>query len=164
MLYDATVIVGAEVTSRPIAVGPVWFLNVEVRDAEGIILNELAARFDDVAHQAREDLVGDIGLRDFDAEQRAVRRIERRFPQLLGVHFAKTLVALDRETLSARGKHGVEQLGRTRDRYGLALGFGLDGLGRFFALFTPLDFARGERIFLLSGRTALLQGAEGQRG
>src|SRR6185369_15471470 len=67
MLYDARVM--QLLTSSPIAVGAEWFLDVEVGDAERIVLNELTAGLDDVAHQAGEDLVGDIGLRDFDAEQ-----------------------------------------------------------------------------------------------
>ena len=37
--------------------------NVQVRDGEGILLDEFAAGFDDVAHQAGEDFVGDVGLR-----------------------------------------------------------------------------------------------------
>src|SRR5437764_12703803 len=81
-------------------------LDVEIGDAQRIVLDELAAGLDDVAHEAREDLVGDVRLRDLDAEQRAVGRVQRRFPQLLGVHFAKTLVALNRETLPAGGEHG----------------------------------------------------------
>ena len=36
--------------------------NVEVGDAERILLDELAAGFDDFAHQAGEDFVGDVGL------------------------------------------------------------------------------------------------------
>src|SRR6185295_18538087 len=106
MLYDARVM--QLLTSSPIAVGAEWFLDVEVGDAERIVLNELAAGLDDVAHQAGEYLVGDIGLRDFDAEQGAVGRVERRLPELLGVHLAKAFVALDREALPASGKHCVE--------------------------------------------------------
>ena len=40
--------------------------DVQVGDAEGVLLDELAAGFDDVAHQAGEDLVGDVRLRDLD--------------------------------------------------------------------------------------------------
>src|SRR5947209_4834012 len=103
-------------TPAPIAVSREWFLDVQVRDAERIVLDELAARFDHVTHQPREDLVGDVGLRDFDAKQRAVGGVERGLPQLLGVHFAKTLVALDRQPLAPGGEHSVEQLRWPRDR------------------------------------------------
>lgn len=44
-------------------------LNVEIGDAQRIFLDELPARFDDVAHQPGEDLVGHVGLLDFDLEQ-----------------------------------------------------------------------------------------------
>src|SRR5690348_5383735 len=37
-------------------------LDVEVGDAQGVVLNELAAGLDHVAHQPREDLIGDIRL------------------------------------------------------------------------------------------------------
>ena len=123
----------AALTPAPIAVAAEWFLDVEVGDAQRIVLDELAARLDHVAHQPREDLVGDVGLRDFDPKQRAVGRIERRFPQLLGVHFAKTLVALDRQALAPRGEDRVEQLRRAGDRHRLALGIGRDLLGRVLA-------------------------------
>jgi hypothetical protein len=65
-------------------------------DAQRILLDELAARLDHVAHQLGEDRVGDIGLVDLHHQHRAVLRIERGFPELLGVHLAETLVALDR--------------------------------------------------------------------
>src|SRR5688572_18169626 len=84
--------------------------NVEVRDAERVLLDELAARLDDVAHQTGENLIGDIGLADFDAQQGAVRRVERRFPQLLRVHLAEPLVALDRKAFAPRRQNRVEQL------------------------------------------------------
>ena len=93
---------GPLLTPSPIAVAPEWFLDVQVGDAERVVLDELAAGFDDVAHQAGENLVGDVGLGDFDPEQRAVGGVERGLPQLLGVHFAEALVALDRQALAAR--------------------------------------------------------------
>jgi hypothetical protein len=43
-------------------------LDVQVRDAEGVFLDELAPRFDDVAHEPSEDLVGDVRLRDLDPQ------------------------------------------------------------------------------------------------
>src|SRR5437868_11569159 len=59
MLYDATVRVGPLLTREPITTASEWFLDVEIGDAECVVLDELAARFDDVAHQPREDLIGD---------------------------------------------------------------------------------------------------------
>src|SRR3954449_671561 len=78
-------------------------LDVKICDAQRIVLDELAPWLDHVAHQAREDFVGHVGLRDLDTKQRAVGRVQCRFPKLLGIHFAKTLVALDAETLASRG-------------------------------------------------------------
>jgi len=43
--------------------------NVQISDTQGIFLNELPARFDDVAHQARENFIGDVGLFDLDLQQ-----------------------------------------------------------------------------------------------
>src|SRR4029079_8413656 len=85
MLYDARVMQWPLVTPSPIAAAGEWFLDVEVGDVQGIVLDELAPGLDDVAHQADENLVGDVGLRNLDAEQRPVGGVERRFPQLLGV-------------------------------------------------------------------------------
>src|SRR3954462_3510279 len=100
----------ALLTPAPTSAIAVRFLDVEIGDAEGVVLDELAARFDDVTRQARENLVGDVGLGDLDAEQRTVGGVERRLPQLLGVHFAQALVALDREALAAGRENRVEQL------------------------------------------------------
>src|SRR4051794_8219101 len=110
---------GPLVTWSPIAVAAEWFLDVEIGDAEGIVLDELAARFDDVAHEAGEDLVGDVRLCDLDPQQRPVAWIKRRFPQLLGVHFAEALVALDRQALAAGGEHRLQQLRWPRDGHRL---------------------------------------------
>jgi hypothetical protein len=43
---------------------------------------------------------------DLDLQQRAGIRIERRFPQLLGVHLAKALVALQVRPLRPKAKTG----------------------------------------------------------
>ena len=51
---------------------PSWFLNVEVCDAQRIVLNKLPPGFDHVAHQPGKNLVRDIGLRNFDPKQRSI--------------------------------------------------------------------------------------------
>src|SRR4051794_26700581 len=116
---------GPLVTPAPTSAVRSRFLHVEVGDAQRIVLDELAARLDHVAHQAREYLVGHIGLSDLDPKQRTIGRIERGLPQLLGVHFSETLVALDAETLAAGGEHRIEELGRTRYADRPALGVSL---------------------------------------
>src|SRR6185295_16591671 len=57
MLYEATVMQFEPLTPTPTPGGPTRFLNVQVGDVQRIVLDELAAGFDDVAHQAGEDLV-----------------------------------------------------------------------------------------------------------
>src|SRR5690242_20986916 len=96
---------GEPLTSAPTTVGAVRFLDVKVSDAERVVLDELPARFDDITHQPREDLVRNVGLRDFDAQKRAVRGIQRRFPKLLGIHLAKPLVALSLQSPATDGEH-----------------------------------------------------------
>src|SRR6476469_2035497 len=156
MFYEARVMQGPLVTTAPIAAVPECFLDVQVGDAERVVLDELAAGLDDVAHQARENLVGDVGLGDFDPQQRAIGRIERRFPQLLGVHCAEALVALDRQALAPGGEHRVEQLGRPRDLNRLALGVRVRGL------LVGLDSLNRLGLLLL-GHGALLERAERRR-
>ena len=65
-IVRATVMQGALLTPVPTSAIAVRFLDVQIGDAEGVVLDELAAGFDDVAHQAGENLVGDVGLRDFN--------------------------------------------------------------------------------------------------
>src|SRR3989441_538842 len=70
-------------------------LDIQVGDVEGVLLDELATRLDGVTHQDREYLVGADGILHGDLEQRPRLRIHRRFPELLGVHLAEPLVALE---------------------------------------------------------------------
>ena len=80
--------------------------------------HEFAPGLDFVAHQPGEQHVGVGGVVDLDLQQRAHIGIERRFPQLLGVHLAKTLVALHGQALAAGGEHRVEQRQRPGERLG----------------------------------------------
>ena len=47
-----------------------------------------------IAHQLGEDIVGLVDLLDLHLQQRAFVGVERRFPELVRVHFAEALVAL----------------------------------------------------------------------
>src|SRR4249919_3908767 len=125
--------VGVAVTTLPTPTTLTGSSNVEVGDGEGILLDELTARLDHVAHQPGEDLVGDIGLVGFDPEERAVRRIERGFPQLLGVHLAKAFIALELQSPAPGGQDGIEQFRRAGYLDRLALDVLL--LSRLFTLF-----------------------------
>src|SRR5882724_10414211 len=70
-------------------------LSTQVGDVEGVLLDELATRLDGVTHQDREHLVGADRILHGDLEERPRLRIHRRFPELLGVHLAEPLVALE---------------------------------------------------------------------
>ena len=76
--------------------GSAWVLRYTSRLAtlERVGLDEFAARLDEVAHQGREGFLGEVGVADPHLEQRAGFRVERRFPELLGVHLAEPFVAL----------------------------------------------------------------------
>src|SRR6478752_7107416 len=83
--------------------------NVEIGHAQGIVLDELAARFDDVAHELHEQVVRIRHVLDLYLQKRAHVTVESRFPELLRGHFAKAFIALQLETLAARCQHGGEQ-------------------------------------------------------
>ncbi len=62
-------------------------------------------------------------------EERADGRIERGLPELLGVHLAETLVALDREALAAERQDRLDQIEGAVDRPALVLALERAGLG-----------------------------------
>jgi len=53
---------------------------VKVLDVEGVLLDELAPRFDDIAHQLGEDIVGLGEIVDLDLKQIARLRVQCRLP------------------------------------------------------------------------------------
>src|SRR5678815_6185786 len=83
----------------------VWrvHLDVEIPYVERVVLDELPARLDLVAHQRREHLIGFRVILRADLQQRPVFRIHRRRPQRVRIHFAETLVAVHRDALLAGG-------------------------------------------------------------
>jgi hypothetical protein len=72
-------------------------LDVKIAHVERVILDVLTARFDGVAHEDGEHLVGFDGvvLVHLHAEELAGGGIHRRVEELLGVHFTETLESLD---------------------------------------------------------------------
>src|SRR5690349_16767226 len=87
-------------------------LNIKEANVFGVSRDEAPARLDVLAHQDREQLVGGSGVVERHLTQHPDGRIHRGLPQLLGVHLAETLVALDavlRVDLLARGAAGLEQ-------------------------------------------------------
>ncbi len=61
----------------------------------GVNLNKLFAGWDLVSHENREDLVGTFGIGDFYFFEHSLGWIHGSHPELLGVHFSQTLVALN---------------------------------------------------------------------
>src|SRR5215469_12031973 len=88
-----------------------WQLHIQ-RRVERVVLDEFAPGLDDVAHELGEEVVGLVGVLDLDEQERARVLVERRLPELLGVHFPEALVALQRKALAAPFEDGVEQLAR----------------------------------------------------
>ena len=64
-------------------------LHVEVFDFQGVLLDELAARFDVVAHEDFKQFRSAFGVVHGNLKQGSLRRVERRFSQLFGVHFSQ---------------------------------------------------------------------------
>jgi hypothetical protein len=64
-------------------------------DVEGVLLDERAAGLDRVAHQHGEHLVGAHRVLHGDLEERARLRVHGGLPELLRIHLAETLVALE---------------------------------------------------------------------
>src|SRR3954452_10758267 len=73
--------------------------DVEEAEVLSIALDERAPLLDVLTHQHREHLVGLRGVLERDLQQQPVVRVERGVPQLVGVHLAEALVALDRVVL-----------------------------------------------------------------
>ena len=61
--------------------------------------DEVLARLDLLAHERREEMVGLAGVVEVDLQERARGRVHRRLPELVGVHLAEALEALDGEVL-----------------------------------------------------------------
>ena len=76
----------------------------------GVGLDELFARGHMVAHQHREGLVSLHGVLDRDLEDHAVLRIERRVPELLGVHLTEALVSVDRDAFASERFEVIDEL------------------------------------------------------
>src|SRR5215212_207933 len=78
----------------------------------GVAGDERPARVDVFAHEDREQLVRGGGVVQRDLQEHPVRRVHRGLPQLLGVHLAEALVALDALFLGqllARGAAGLDE-------------------------------------------------------
>src|SRR5437762_3392355 len=77
--------------------------DIEVFYVERVVFDELAARLDLIAHERGEHQVGFRVVLGLHLQQRALRRVHRRFPQRVRVHFSETLIAIDRDALFPSG-------------------------------------------------------------
>ena len=91
-------------------------------------MDELPARFDHLPHQRREHVLGLVGVGYPDLQERAGARIEGGFPELLRVHLAQALVALNRRALAAELHDRVYERHGAGDRAGAVLGHELSVL------------------------------------
>src|SRR5436190_6770056 len=73
--------------------------DVKVLDLSGLGLDEVFPRPDLLAHQHREDLIGQRGVLAVDPQERARFGVHRGFPELVRVHLAEALEPLDRQVL-----------------------------------------------------------------
>src|SRR6478609_573085 len=87
-------------------------LDVQEPNVLGVLLNEVSARFNVLAHQNREDLVRRQGIVHRHLQQGPVVRVHGGVPQFRVVHFTEALVALDAVVLgdAAAGGLAREQL------------------------------------------------------
>ena len=69
-------------------------LDVEIRNRQRVLFDELAPWFDLIAHQSREDIVRRDGVFDSHDHESTALRIDGRLPKLLGIHLAQAFVAL----------------------------------------------------------------------
>src|SRR5215471_6328393 len=75
--------------------------HVEILHIQGILFDELAPTLDVLAHKRRENLFALHGVFELHLKKSALFGIHRRLSELLRVHLAETLVALDRRVLLA---------------------------------------------------------------
>lgn len=83
---------GDKIVPRPLQLllpPPLQFsLDIQVLHVQGVLFDELAARFHVFAHQCGKDGFGFRDIFQPHGEQCAALRVHRRLPQLFGAHFA----------------------------------------------------------------------------
>src|ERR1019366_7033762 len=85
-------------------------LYVQICNGPRVVLDEGSARLDLVAHQHREDAVGGEGVIERDLRERARGGRHRGFAELLGVHLAESLEALQFDSPLCDRHHGWVQI------------------------------------------------------
>ena len=83
--------------------------NIQITYIQGVLFDELAARFDFVTHQNAEHVIRFADVVHLHLDQRTVIWIQRRFTKLFRVHLAKTLIAGDLDTFFTSRSDGPDQ-------------------------------------------------------
>src|SRR6266699_3758736 len=82
--------------------------NIQIHDFQGVVLDELAPRFDVFSHERRENIFSRDGVFELHSEERAGVRVHRGLPELRRIHFAEALEPRDGE-IFLRVFHHVAQ-------------------------------------------------------
>jgi hypothetical protein len=80
-------------------------LNVKELDFESMVADEISPLLDVLAHQDTKKAVRFARVIELDVQQRPGGRIHRRFPQLVGVHFAQAFESLYLDAFTADFPH-----------------------------------------------------------
>src|SRR5712692_9896709 len=110
---------------RRSSTGILYLLHVKVANFQGVLLNKITPRRDLVAHEDGEDVLDAGDVLELDLEQHAGLWVHRGLPELAGVHFAKTFVALEAAPFFADLQDRADQLARAGELGYLLLGFDL---------------------------------------
>src|SRR5690606_14261648 len=97
----------------PVEPGLFWRkrkLEIQIRYRQCVGFDEVSARFYRIAHQRIENLIGRDRIFDGHLKHPAYRRIHGGFPELIGVHFAESLVALHAMAACTFGHQPIERL------------------------------------------------------
>src|SRR5215203_1128508 len=103
---------------------PTLRLRIQVLHLAGVLLDKSLARLDLVAHERREQLVGDRRGLDRDLQERPVLRVHRSIPELVRVHLPEALEAADARVavgVGVQARQGLLQLPVVVDVVVLAL-------------------------------------------
>src|SRR5574340_451647 len=87
-------------------------LDVQIPHLERMTLDKCAARLDRVTHQDVENLICLHRILDRDLQKGALLGDRGRCPELIGIHFSQSFVALDREALLAKIDDVVHKFSR----------------------------------------------------
>ena len=102
-------------------------LNIQVLHFQRVFFNELAAGFDDIAHEDGEDGVSFHLVFDAYLKQGALFGVHGSLPELVGIHFAEALESLHGEGFFAEGHHVLQQFLAALDGQLVAIGSDVEG-------------------------------------